>query len=175
MQQQANTGQDKAPMTQAPTTPTSSTPPTSPTPTTPPEPEPEKNYARACAIARGEAPPSGQWARIRGGHKDYNARGRCREHWYRMVWRGGWQYVSADRLAVGTERASERQDTTWGEAQVGEIVVQHDRGGPIDKAYIVVAAEGEQLLAACTLRRREGRLVIGLPDGTKIERPDPRR
>jgi hypothetical protein len=130
----------------------------------------------ACEIAATDGTPPDEPREIRAAYKDYNARGRCREHWFRMVWRGGaWQYLGDRRLASGNFRASERHDMVMAEVWPGELVVQHDRGGPIDAAYLVYDG-GDRSLARCDLgRTRDGQLRITLPDGRQVVRPNPRR
>jgi hypothetical protein len=57
----------------------------------------------------------------------------------------------------------------------GEIVIQHDRGGPIDAAYLVVDEDQKPLIQCRLGRTRDGQLRITLPDGREIVRPNPRR
>jgi hypothetical protein len=129
----------------------------------------------ACDVAFTGAEPPDVPRKVRAAHKDYNSRGRCREHWYRMVWRAGeWRYLGDRRLAAGTFLASDRHDTVWDEVWPGEIVIQHDRGGPIDVAYLVV--DQEKPLVQCGIgRTRDGQLRVTLPDGRSLLRPNPRR
>lgn len=133
----------------------------------------------ACDIAAGRASadPDAEGARIRGAHKDLNAKGRGPE-WYRMVYRGGsWQYVSDERLPSGTYRASDRRATVYGEVYPGEILADHDRGKPVDQIWLAHArdAEGDALTECEFRRRRDGDLAITLPDGSEVVLSDPRR
>lgn len=126
----------------------------------------------ACAIARGELTPDPGAAgvQIRAAHRELAMRGSVREEWYRMVWRdGGWRYLGDRRLEPN------RKDTTYDIAYPGELIVQHDRGGPVDAAYLVVATQDKPLRSLDFTRRRDGQLGIALPDGSTVVRPDPRR
>lgn len=112
------------------------------------------------------------WHSVRAASKDYNARGRRRHHWYRMVWRDDeWQYFGEGRLPKGTLRASERCASIHGEVREGEIVIAHDHGGAVDSAYRVRGdlTEGQKPLEPIELHIRAGKLLI---DG--VEYPDPR-
>jgi hypothetical protein len=143
---------------------------------TAPEPKPlAPEIAEACELAATDGEPDGDHITVRAARKDYNARGRCNEHWYRMVWRhNAWQYFSHERLPTGTFLARDRRATVLGEVWPGELVVQHDRGGPVNAVYLVVRQE--KPLRRCTFARtRAGALRITLPDGRTVERPDPRR
>jgi hypothetical protein len=112
--------------------------------------------------------------RIRGASKDYSARGSCREHWYRMVLRcGEWRYFSDGRLPAGNYLASDRQATTKGDVWIGELIVQHDRGGPINRAYLVTGGD-ENIVTCPVAARRGGGLSITLPDGTVVATPSAR-
>lgn len=137
--------------------------------------------ARACEVAAGlpRLPEEEKLYRIRGAEKDLNAKGRG-PWWYRLVWRdGAWEYVSQDRLPTGTYLARDRRATVYGNVMLGEIVVQHDRGGPIDAAYLVAPSEasedGKTILRKIELKRFRGQLIITLPDGRGLELPDPRK
>lgn len=124
---------------------------------------------------------SGPGMEIRAARCDYSARGSRREHWYRMVWRGGeWQYLGDRRLGPVGLRADTRHQTTYGHVWPGELLVTHDRGGPVDGAWVVRAvADGTDLskcLVRCEVARtRSGDLRITLPDGRTLDRPNPRR
>jgi hypothetical protein len=139
-----------------------------------PEAERDPDLARACEIAATDGEPDGPPISIRAAHKAYSSRGRRDAHWYRMVWRSGaWQYYARERLP---EDPRERCATVYGDVRPGELVAQHDRGGPIDAVYLVTSRPGNDRLRFCTLRRtRAGTLRITLPDGRVVERPDPRR
>jgi hypothetical protein len=140
-----------------------------------PQPEPElPQYVReACDLAASGAEPPDTPLQIVAARKDYSARGRCREHWYRLAWRGGeWRYLGDRRLAVGRFLAADRHDAVDADVWPGELIVEHDRGGPIRAAYLVT----EEELMRCELRRtRDGQLRITLPDGRDVVRPNPRR
>lgn len=116
---------------------------------------------------------------ITGAKKDLNCKGRGPQ-WYRMVWRpGSWQYVSSDRLPAGNFLASDRRASVSGEVYHGEIVVSHDRGSPVDAAWLIrrpaEGGDGKWMKAIdCPTKRRDGQLVFVLPDGTKIDLPNPR-
>jgi hypothetical protein len=142
----------------------------------PPNLAPKANLlAEACARARGESPipgdepAAGKWTVAK---KDYSSRGRCREHWFRMVWRGGWTYVG-DRIG-----GPGGYDFAEAELWLGELVVRHDRGGPVAAVTVVAPAsdgDGFALRKCAFTRTRDGNLRITLPDGSVIVRPDPRR
>jgi hypothetical protein len=132
--------------------------------------------AEACARARGESPipgdepAAGKWTVAK---KDYSSRGRCREHWFRMVWRGGgWTYVGGRIGGPGG------YDFAEAELWLGELVVRHNRGGPVVAVAVVgPSSDGDGFaLRKCEFTRtRDGNLKITLPDGSVIFRPDPRR
>lgn len=118
---------------------------------------------------------------IAGAHCDYSARGSCRAHWFRMVWRNdSWQYISSRLAAVGMNSGT-RHQTTKGEVWVGEIIASHDRGKPIDAVALIVNRPANAADAAGRIlwldfsRRRDGHLSVTLPDQTKLVLPDPRK
>lgn len=152
---------------------------TEPQPATPAAPEIAPSLRRACDIATGRAEPdeATESYSIRAAHKDYNARGSCREHWYRMVWRGGWQYFGDGRLPTANFLASDRRASVMGDVFPGEVVIGHDRGGPIDLAWLVTcdAEDPAKPLRKCQLARVRAGLKLTLPDGSEIVRPDPRQ
>jgi hypothetical protein len=153
-------------------------PETSAAPEVKPEPGIAPRVQAACDVAAGKTPadPAEAGRPITGAKKDLNSKGRG-DQWYRMVYRGGaWRYVSNDRLPNGSFLASDRRASVSGEVFVGEIVVQHDRGGPVDAAWIVCppSADGKVLVRVEFARRRDGSLGITLPDGSELVLPDPR-
>jgi hypothetical protein len=93
-----------------------------------------------------------------------------------MVWRNDqWEYFARERLSPVGIRAATRHQTVYGDVWPGEVLVQHDHGGPVDTAWLVVDNK-EKPIVACEFRpTRDGRLKITLPDGRAIERPNPRR
>lgn len=112
--------------------------------------------------------------------KDYNARGKCRHHWFRMLWAGGsWQYFADERLPSGTYLAADRGATVYGDVETGDVLVQHDRGGKVDIVYVVVdLPDGQNRKYACMrlpFRRRAGKLLVSMPfeDAERVY-PDPR-
>lgn len=129
----------------------------------------------ACAIARGEREGAQEPAtRLIGAKKEYSARGARRQHWYRMAWRGGeWTYIGERRLSAGNFLANERNDSTSGDVYEGEVCITHDHGGPTDREALLVARDGETYECPVTILRG-GKIRIDLPDGTSIERPNPR-
>lgn len=138
-------------------------------------------YQLPCDIAQGkaEADPTSAAISIRAAHKDLNAKGRgpC---WYRMVWRGNtWQYFSDGRLPTGTFRAAERRATVYGDVFVGEIIAQHDKGGPIEAVYLIAPGPSDSEIklspALDFTKRRDGMLAVTLPDGSGIVLPNPRK
>lgn len=131
----------------------------------------------ACDIAAGRTPadPASSGKRIIGAKKDLNCKGRG-PPWYRMVYRRGWQYVSSERLPSGSFRAEERRAEVYGNVYPGEIVVSHDRGKPVDAAWLVLTpdAEGQVLRSIEFASRRDGKLSFSLPDGSEVVLPNPR-
>jgi hypothetical protein len=150
-----------------------------------PAPAPGQNpaaaLAEACARARGESPIPGDEApvgRITAARKEYSARGRCQEHWFRMRWSGNqWEYLGERIGGPGGFRASERRQASFADVWTGDLLAQHDRGGPINAVFIVVpkSIEADNLAVCKFVRTRDGNLRITLPDGSVITRPNPRR
>jgi hypothetical protein len=140
----------------------------------------EERIKLACDIANGVVSPNENDSgyKITGGKKDLNCKGRG-DHWYRMVFRDGcWNYVSSDRLPMGTLRASDRRCTVYGEVYNGEIVVSHDYGSAVDCAWLVVPPDddnGKSLVEISFLKRRDGKLVFKLPDESQIVLENPRQ
>ena len=141
---------------------------------------PKVREAIEAAMGRREIPEEG--FRIVGAKKDLNARGRGTE-FYRMVRRDNrWQYVSTERLPTGSFRASDRRATVYGEVYPGEIVASHDRGGPLDIAWLAVgeghgpgSPEGNSWGIGIEIKKlRSGLLRFLLPDGQTIDLPNPR-
>ena len=133
----------------------------------------------ACDIAAGRAPsdPDALGKSITGAKKDLNARGNGPQ-WYRMVYReSGWQYVSSEQLPNGNYLASDRRATVYGDVFPGEIVVSHDRGKPVDAAWLICTPDEQgKVMTPCGIRkRRDGQLVFELPDASKIVLSDPRQ
>jgi len=133
----------------------------------------------ACDIATGKVPadPAAPGKQITAAYKDLSCKGRG-PWWYRMVYRnGGWTYFSDERLPMGTFRASERRATVHGEVYPGEIVVNHDKGGPVDIACLVCGPdeEGRVLEHVEFSKRRDGNLCFVLPDGSEVVLSNPRR
>lgn len=136
----------------------------------------DERTERACQIAAGEPGSEEPVKKITGAKRDLNAKGNGSE-WYRMVWRSGqWRYVSDERLPPGRFLARERRCSVQGEVYEGEIVVQHDRGKPVDRAYLVCQPnEAGSVLEELPFKKlRSGELRIALPNGTQVDRPDPR-
>jgi hypothetical protein len=135
----------------------------------------------ACAIAAGRATadPAAAPVRTRTAHKNLNCKGHG-EEWYRMRWDGTQWIYFGERLPSGSFRASDRKAEAYGEAYPGDILVQHDRGGAIDAAYVVTEGHDKggrmiHVAAGEVCRQRDGQLRITLPDGTEILRPNPRK
>jgi hypothetical protein len=139
----------------------------------------------ACAIPTGEAPadPGAKPVRIRAAHRDHNCKGVGPE-WYRMRWSGAsWEYFSEGRMPPTGVRASDRHSTLYGQAYDGDLIIQHDRGGPVSEAYIVVgrgfqgSSGATAYLKVCqqVAIRRDGNLEITLPNGAVVVRPNPRK
>lgn len=138
--------------------------------------------AAACASATGTAgiPADATARHVRAASKEYSARGSRRHHWYRMVLRNGAFEYFADRpLERANFRASERRDTVRGYVYDGEILVQHDHGGPVDAAYLVVHhvdEDGDEVpVVECKLARVRTGLRVTLPNGVEIDVPNPRK
>lgn len=136
----------------------------------------------ACAIARGEKEaPLEPLGRFRAASKDVSARGSVREWWFRMRWTGStWDYFGEGRLPSGTFLAADRRATTYGPVYAGDVLICHDRGKGIDTGaeaarLITHVAGGKIASESCQVAKlRNGQLRITLPDGTTIDRPNPR-
>lgn len=141
----------------------------------------DENLALACQIASGEtlADPEAQGVRVCGGFKNLNAKGRG-DHWYRMVWRNKvWTYFSDERLPSGSFLASDRRADVKGDVFLGELVCQHDKGGPVDVMYLVITEGGDSAMGKMQSvefsKRRDGGFNVTLPDGrTVVVVPNPR-
>lgn len=149
--------------------------------TAPAKPTISESTQDACDIATGrKSAPNSDGVTIVGAKKDLNCKGNGPQ-WYRMVYRSGsWQYVSDERLPNGNYLASDRRATVSGEVYHGEIIVSHDRGSPVDAAWLARRpkpdGDGKWLIALpCPTKRRDSRLVFTLPDGGVIDLPDPRK
>lgn len=131
----------------------------------------------ACDIATGRSPAddAATGTRIIGAKKDLNCKGRGPQ-WYRMVYRRSWQYVASERLPSGSFLASERRSEVHGNVYPGEIVVSHDRGRPVDAAWLVLTpdSDGKVLRKIEFASRRDGQLAFRLPDGSEVVLPNPR-
>jgi hypothetical protein len=147
--------------------------------------------ARAIRRARGEEPIPDDERPIRviGARADYSARMRAREHWFRMVYREHrWTYFTDYLEPIGL-RAAQRHQTLYGDVYIGELLAQHDRGGPVDVLYLVAdravprraGVDRESADQRGTLIRldfyagRDGKLRVELPDGSALTLPNPRR
>lgn len=137
----------------------------------------------ACDIATGTIPtdPGAVARSVRAAHRDANARGRIRSEWYRLVYRSGsWQYFAFERMPALGEGASNRHVTLHGDVYAGELLAQHDRGGPVTAVYLVhdrvVDEDGNTMtIRRCDHTRTRDGLLITLPTGAHVTLPDPRR
>lgn len=136
-----------------------------------------ERFQIACDVATGKVPadPDAEGTSITGAKKDLNSKGRG-PIWYRMVYRGGWQYVSSDRLPNGSFLAADRRATVYGDVYLGEIVVSHHRGAEVDEAWLVVGpdSEGKVLKSITFSKRRDGQMKFVLPDDSEVVLPNPR-
>lgn len=135
--------------------------------------------ALACDIATGAVKPPEDiiGMSIRGGHKDLNAKGRG-PWWYRMVLRNGaWTYFCEDRLPMGTFLAGDRRCSVRGDVYLGEVVAQHDKGGPVDAMYLIApnVADNNMLCPVPFRKRKDGKFVVTLPDGREVVVSNPRK
>lgn len=138
--------------------------------------------AHASRVARGEEQADDEpVGRLNGAYRDLNARGRG-EEWYRLRWTGReWSYLAQERLPAGRFLAADRKCSRKGDVYVGDVLVTHDLGKPLDtEAQLVVAppAPGDTAprRVECKITRlRDGRLSIALPRGEPLVTPDPRR
>lgn len=132
----------------------------------------------ACDVAAGRVSENedDSGTKVIGACKDLNVKGNG-PHWYRMVYRKArWRYVSDERLPQGSFRAAERRAKVYGEVFPGEITVDHDYGGQVDDACLVIAPNPDGCLLEIKFsRNRKGELVFILPDGSKVVLPDPRK
>lgn len=145
----------------------------------------ELYVAEACRRAAGEeeVPAEEPLISVLAAKRDISARGMVRERWYRLALTPGSQepprYFSREREPWGMVRAADRHWEGWGEVPAGTVLLQHDYGGPVQRAKLVVRAPEERLgyrLVTCGLiRRADGQLGITLPGGQQIVLPDPRR
>jgi hypothetical protein len=69
--------------------------------------------------------------------------------------------------------ASDRHAEEYADVAVGDIIAQHDRGGPVDTVYLVQDKAVAPLLQL-QFRRYQGRLLATMPDGSVLDLPDPR-
>jgi len=135
-----------------------------------------RSIERATKIAAGTLvvdPEEREGGSVRAAYNN-NVEGRKREHWYRLVWRdGAWSYYAEGRLPP------DRRASVFGDVWEGELVAQHDRGGGVNAVYLARWGSGEvngpMFLVDLDFRRVKGELLIALPDGSQIKRPDPRR
>jgi hypothetical protein len=117
-----------------------------------------------------------KYYRVCAAQKDVNARGRVREWWYRMLFdptTNTWRYLAPRRLASGNFLARDRQDAVYAHVAVGDIVAEHDRGGPIKAVYLVQDDAADPLLRL-SFKRYLGRLLVTTSDGSVLDLPDPR-
>jgi hypothetical protein len=136
------------------------------TPELPPE------LLAACDIAASGGEPEG-------GPRSTWAAGYCRRrgrgHWRRLVWRAGaWRPFAERALA---RRADRPGDIVPGIVWPGELVVHQRRAtttAPVTAVYVVCGAPNPHALWLCDVEERPGALRITLPDGRRIDRPDPR-
>lgn len=135
------------------------------------------SLSEACDIATGKMviDPNAEGAKIVGAKKDLNGKGNG-PYWFRMVWRDkSWQYVSEERLPNGNFLASDRRAIVYGQAYHGEIVVSHDRGKPVDIAWIIDLDKKDDVKHEIPfVKTRDRHLLFTLPNGEKIKLPDPR-
>lgn len=131
---------------------------------------------RAADIATGRVPAASDSVghKVTGAKKDLSCSG-SGPQWFRMVYRGAWRYVSDQRLPNG-RRSSERRCSVHGEVFEGELVVNHDRGKPVDSAWLVCEPddEGKVLVPVEFTKRRDGQLSFTLPTGDVVVLPNPR-
>lgn len=142
--------------------------------------EPEIKVACDRAAGRAETSPDEPTIRVPAAHKDISARGRVYEYWYRLALEPGEtvpRYFTEGREPYGM-RASARHWTGYGEVPAGTLLLQHDRGGPINEIWIVHQPVGQEqiTLTPCAFNRRaDGKISITLPDGSVIAVPNPRK
>lgn len=149
---------------------------------TPPvsEPTPPESVRIACAIATGEArDPAANAIPVRAAYRNLNSKGNGAE-WYRMVYRNGqFTYFSDGRMPTGKFLASERRVTLLGDVYAGEIVVEHDRGGPVNDVMLVCDpftdsdGDARKFVSLKWSKQRNGIRAI-LPTGASITVPNPR-
>jgi len=140
---------------------------------------------RAARIAKGEIQPEKEHEnlgyRFIAAKKDVSSSGRVRQLWYRMRRSPGtdtWEYYAEERLPRGNFRASERQATVYGTLYIGDLVATHDHAKPIDRICLVYfnIEENKAKLHDCEFNIVRGNMLqISLPDGSKIQLPNPRK
>lgn len=131
---------------------------------------------KACDIAaeRIKADPADKAMLVCLAGRDMNCR-LIGEEWYRMRWTGEkWEYIV--RLPPLTRIEKDRHCLVNGEVFLGDILLQHQKGGGVTQILLVAALEdGSPSLFHCPhAARRDGNVAFDLPDGTEIVRPNPR-
>lgn len=139
----------------------------------------EQHIQVSCDIAAGRTPadPNAKGQRLRAAHKDLNAKGNG-PWWFRMVYRNGdWQYFSEDRLPTGTFLASDRRATVYGDVFAGELVCNHSKAGPVEQMWLACPSDTDSktLVELSYRKRRDGQLVVTLPDATELVVSNPRK
>lgn len=110
---------------------------------------------------------------VKAASRDINSRGKVLHRWYRMVYRDGqWRYFAEEREPRGTFLAAERRWVSGGYVYAGELVCQHDYGGPV-VAMCEVGPDGT--LNEVPFRVVRSGLAVTRMDGTEVILPDPRR
>jgi hypothetical protein len=135
---------------------------------------------REAVHAAGEIAARGRWSadgpawEIVGAKKDYTARAKCREHWTRLVWRGGkWQYVGGRPLRPSNWKPDERKDSVRGMVREGEIIVEYHQDGPVSGVYLAVKG-GFLFCLEFGFERGQEVLQIRLPSGRILSLKNPR-
>lgn len=122
---------------------------------------------RACDLAAGRIPLSPDETLV----TVASAR-RGERHWDRLAWlpkAGVWEYL---------EPVSAQEGSRYGQVPTGTLLAEHDYGGWVTAVWLVAphVRDGKKAeLVLCWFSRRDGRLEIKLPDGTRLVRPNPSR
>ena len=117
------------------------------------------NTSEISAIARGEAPLGEVLNTVGVGY--YERDGKCRARWMNMVWRGSWEYVSSE-------------EEVYGDVCVGELCCSHDHGKGVDRVAVRIPSLAGGPWLECKFYAKGSSLFITLPDGSILERPNPR-
>jgi hypothetical protein len=138
-----------------------------------------RQVLEACRYARRGIPPNAPLMQVMGTHKHYRKNGDRVEHWYHIAWDGtAWSYFGVELVEIPNDK---RVASTWGLMPAGTILARHDPEGPVKSVWLVHRGipgqprRSEHYIAECSFARKDGILLITLPDGSSVKLPDPRK